>query len=282
MKKSLWGFLLLNIGALMDAAGFYFFLAPNNIAAGGITGLSLVLNHFFPSLPLGLLILILSIILLSIGFLLIGAVFGLKTVYCSIAIPVMIWVLEHLYPLPAPLANDLLIQLIFGVIISGIGLALLFNQNASSGGTDIAARILHKYYHMDMGKGLFAIDFFIVLSAASTFGIEKGLYALLGVILYGFTLDYIISGIDTSQHVTVITRESESVRRFIIDELGRGATIYMAQGAYTRHEREVVVTIVKRRDFIRLRNYIRDLDPQAFISVQTTHRVLGEGFAPLD
>lgn len=282
MKRSLVGFLLLNIGALADAAGFYFFLAPYNIAAGGINGLALVLNQFFPFLPLGLLVLILSIILLTIGFLLIGPSFGIKTVYCSITIPVMIWLLEHIYPLEQPLSNDILLQLVFGVFISGLGLAILFNQNASSGGTDIAARILHKYYHMDMGKGLFVIDFFIVISAAFTFGIEKGLYALLGVILYGFTLDYIIEGFDTSQHVTIITREIEPVRNYILDELGRGATIYVAQGAYRRQEQEVLVTIVKRREFIRLRGYIRSLDPHAFIAVQTTHKVLGEGFSPLD
>lgn len=266
----------------MDAAGFYFFLAPSKIAAGGINGLALVINHYFPALPLGLLVLILSIILLSIGFLLIGASFGVKTIYCSIAIPVMIWLLEHIYPLRGPLTQDLLVQLIFGVFISGIGLAILFNQNASSGGTDIAARILYKYYQMNMGKGLFAIDFFIVLSAAATFGIEKGLYALLGVILYGFTLDYIIEGIDTSQQVTIITRESEQVRQFIVEQLERGATIYQAQGAYAGEERQVLVTIVKRREYIRLRNYIRNLDAHAFITVQTTHQVLGEGFAPLD
>lgn len=266
----------------MDAAGFYFFLSPDNIAAGGINGLALVLNHYLPFLPLGSLVLILSIILLTIGFFLIGTNFGVKTVYCSIIIPIWIWALEKLYPLQKPIAEDLLIQMIFGVIISSIGLAILFNQNASSGGTDIAARILYKYHSLDMGKGLFVIDFFIVISASFTFGVEKGLYALLGVILYSFTIDYIIAGIDTSQHVTIITRESEQVREFIINELGRGVTIYTAQGGYDHQERQVLVSIVKRREYIKLRDYIRVLDPSAFIAVQTTHKVLGEGFAPLD
>ena len=173
MKRVLVSFLLLNVGAFMDAAGFYFFLSPDNIAAGGINGLALVLNHYLPFLPLGALVLILSIILLTTGFVLIGTSFGVKTVYCSIIIPLWIWALEKLYPLKNPLAEDLLIQMIFGVIISSIGLAILFNQNASSGGTDIAARILYKYYSLDMGKGLFVIDFFIVISAAFTFCIEK-------------------------------------------------------------------------------------------------------------
>lgn len=266
----------------MDAAGFYFFLSPDNIAAGGINGLALVLNNYLPFMPLGSIVLILSIILLTIGFLLVGTSFGVKTVYCSIVIPLWIWALERLYPLEHPLAEDLLIQMIFGVIISSIGLAILFNLNASSGGSDIAARILYKYYGLDMGKGLFVQDFFIVIFAAFTFGVEKGLYALLGVILYSFTIDYMIAGLDTNQHVTIITRESEQVRQFIINELGRGVTIYMAQGGFDRQERQVLVSIVKRREYIKLRNYIRGLDPYAFISVQTTHKVLGEGFAPLD
>lgn len=282
MKRTLISFILLNVGAFMDAAGFYFFLSPENIAAGGINGLALVLNHYFPFLPLGSLVLILSVVLLTTGFILIGTSFGVKTVYCSIIIPLWIWALERLYPLSKPLAEDLLIQMIFGVIISSIGLAILFNQNASSGGTDIAGRILYKYYSLDIGKGLFVIDFFIVISAAFTFGIEKGLYALLGVILYSFTIDYIIAGIDTNQHVTIITRETDKVREFIIDELGRGATIYRAQGGYTLQEREILITIVKRREYIKLRDYIRRLDNHAFVSVQTTHKVLGEGFAPLD
>ena len=282
MKRVLVSFLILNVGAFMDAAGFYFFLSPNNIAAGGINGLALVLNHYLPFFPLGALVLILSMVLLTTGFALIGTSFGVKTVYCSIVIPLWIWLLEKIYPMKAPLAEDLLIQMIFGVIISSMGLAILFNQNASSGGTDIAARILYKYYGLDMGKGLFVIDFFIVISAAFTFGIQEGLYSLLGVILYSFTIDYFIEGIDTSQHVTIITRESDQVREFIVNELGRGVTIYQAQGGYTLQERQVLITIVKRREYIKLRDYIRRLDNQAFIAVQTTHKVLGEGFAPLD
>lgn len=279
MQQRFKNFLLLNIGAFMDAAGFYFFLAPNQIAAGGITGLSLVLNTFFPTLSLGLLVLILSVILLVIGFIMIGPVFGVKTVYCSIMIPFMIWGLEKVYPLTAPLTSDTLIQLIFGVFISSTGLAILFYQNSSSGGTDILARILHRYHHLEMGKGLLIIDFFITLLATSAFGIQKGMYALLGVILYGFSIDYVIEGFSVSKLVTIITTNSEAVKRFIVYDLERGATIYTARGAYTEQEWEVVVTIVKRREFIRLRNYIEDLDPRAFITVQNTHEVLGEGFS---
>lgn len=282
MKTKIRNFLLLTLGAFMDAAGFYFFLAPNEIAAGGITGLSLVLNTFFPQLPLGVIVLIFSIILLTIGFLLVGAAFGVKTIYCSILIPLLIWAFEYFIPLNAPLTNDTLIQLFFGVFISGIGLAILFNQNASSGGTDILARILHKFYRIDIGKGLLMIDFLITIFATTVFGLEKGMYALLGVILYGFVIDYAIEGLTISKNVTIITTEPELVKKFIVEELDRGATVYTAKGAFTNEDKEVIVTIVKRLEFIKLRNYIHEIDKTAFISVQDTHEVLGEGFLPID
>lgn len=274
-------FFLLTLGAFMDAAGFYFFLAPNDIAAGGINGLALVINTFFPTIPLGGIILGLSILLLITGFILVGSVFGLKTIYCSIIIPVMIWIMEKTVPLHNPLSNDTLLQLIFGVLISGIGLAILFNRNASSGGTDIAARILHKFSHINMGKSLLIIDFFITIAAAFTFGISKGMYAVLGVILYAFVIDYVIDGLKISRHVSIITVQSELVKRYIVEELQRGATLYSARGAYTDQEREIIVTIVNRREFIRLRSYIHEIDPHAFISIQNAHEVLGEGFSPL-
>ncbi|NLO21953.1 MAG: YitT family protein [Syntrophomonadaceae bacterium] len=282
MTKIFRSFLLLTLGSFLDAAGFYFFMAPNDIAAGGINGLSLIFNTYLPQFPLGSLVLIMSVFFLSLGFILIGAVFGFKTIYCSILIPLIIWGLEYLYPLTAPMGNDTLVQLVFGVLISGTGVALLLNQNASSGGTDIGSRILHKYYHLDLGKGLFIIDFFITIAAAITFGFEKGMYALLGVLLYSLVIDAVIAGFNVSKHVIIITRESKLLKQFIIQDLQRGATIYTAQGAYTGEDREVIMTILGRRQFIQLRDYIKNLDPQAFISVQNTHEVLGEGFRALE
>ncbi len=282
MQKTLRAFLLLTVGSFLDAAGFYFFLAPNQLAAGGINGASLVLSTILPDVPLGLMVLVMSLLLLITGFLLIGSVFGLKTVYCSILIPVFIWVMEHFYPLQAPLANDRLIQLFFGVLISSLGLTILFNQNASTGGSDILARILYKYHHIDMGKGMIIIDFFIVMAAGFVFGFEKGMYSLLGVILYGVIVDNLIEGFNIKKQITIITRQSEAVRTFITRDLARGATIYAARGGFTNQEHEIVVTIVSRGELIKLRNFIRELDPEAFITVQNIHEVLGEGFASMD
>ncbi|MBO8159622.1 YitT family protein [Thermosyntropha sp.] len=281
MGNKIKSFILLNLGALLDACGFYFFLAPNNIAAGGISGLALVINKFLPFLPLGGIILTLSILLLILGFITIGSVYGFKTVYCSITIPVIIWLLEKIYPLSAPLLEDLIIQLFFGVLISSIGLAILFNQNASSGGTDIVARIIYQFYHLDIGKGLLLVDFIITLAATYVFGLQKGLYALLGVILYGFIVDYVVEGITISKQVIVITPKSKEVKNFITVQLGRGATVYKAEGAFTGEEKEVIMTVLKRQEFVKLRDFIKKTDPDAFITVQNIHEVLGEGFKPL-
>jgi uncharacterized membrane-anchored protein YitT (DUF2179 family) len=282
MLKHLRLFFIINLGACMDAAGFYYFLAPNQIAPGGINGLALVIKQYFPSMPLGLLVLIMSLILLLLGTLTIGTVFGTQTVYCSLAIPLMIWVMEHYFPIYNPLSTDVLIQLIFGVLISGTGIAILLNQNASTGGTDVLARILYKYHHIDMGKGLLLIDFFITIAAVNVFGLEKGMYAILGILLYGFIIDYVIEGLNVSNHVTIITTNSTIIKDFIINELGRGATLYMARGAFTATEKEVVVTIMNRREFIRLKNFIKENAPQSFVSVQKIHEVTGEGFSSLE
>lgn len=282
MKSLLKNFFVLTLGSFLDAAGFYFFLAPSDIAAGGINGLALVFNKYLPEIPLGSLVLIMSILLLIIGFITIGSVFGIKTIYCSILIPLLIWLLEYIYPLNSPLGSDTLVQLIIGVFISGTGVAVLLNQNASTGGTDIASRVINKFYHIDLGKGLFMIDFLITLVATATFGIEKGMYALLGVILYGIIIDWFIAGFNVCKYVTIVTVNSDSVRNFIVKDLERGATIYSARGGYSNEAREVVITIVNRREFIRLRDFIKDHDPAAFIFVQNTHEVLGEGFKSIN
>lgn len=278
MKATILDFVLITLGSFMDACGFYFFLAPNEIAAGGISGLSLVLQSFFPQLPLGGLVLAMSVILLITGFILIGSVFGVKTIYCSLAFPLMIWSLEHLYPMSAPLGNDILIQLIFGVVLSGTGLSILYNRNASSGGVDILARILDKYYHIGMGKGVFMLGSVVALLGALAFGLEKAMYALLGVFLYGIVMDNVIAGFNVSKHVTIITRESDAVKKFIVEELHRGATIYTARGAFTNAEQEVIITIVNRREFIQIRDFIKAYDASAFVSIQNINEVLGNGF----
>ncbi len=274
-----WG--MIHLGCFLVAAGITWFLVPNNIAAGGVSGLAMVLNRFLPGFPVGVLMIGMNLVLFIIGFIFIGFEFGAKTIYSSLFVSGAVWVLERFFPVAAPLSDDILVQLIFGTLLGATGMAMVFNQNASTGGTDITAKILNKYLNIDIGKGVLACDFFIVMAAGWVFGIRIGMYAMLGVILNGFLVDSIIVGLRINKYVIVISGFSEEIRRFIVEELESGATIYEGRGAWSGERKEIITTILNRRKFIRLRDFIRAIDPRAFISVNNIHEVLGEGFERL-
>lgn len=278
MKKTK-EFLLLNLGLLLVAIGIYYFLVPNNLAAGGVSGLAMVINQYLPMVPIGLLMLGMNFILFIMAFIVIGKEFAIKTVYSSFALSGMVWLLELIYPMPEPiLTDDLWIQLLFGILISAIGMAIVFNQNGSTGGTDIIAKILNKYFNLPLGKGVLSADFFITLFAAVTFGPKIGMYAILGVLINGLVIDLVIEGFNIVKQLAIITHRTEEVKAFILNDLGRSATVYTAKGAFSGDEKEVITTVVSQKEFIRLKNYVKGIDPRAFITVSNVHEALGEGF----
>jgi uncharacterized membrane-anchored protein YitT (DUF2179 family) len=281
MKKNLMSYFLILLGGLLVAMGTYFFLAPNHIAAGGISGAAIIINSIFPSLPIGGLMMAMEVILFTIGIIIIGPVFGGRTIFCSFSISGMVLLLEKLYPNIKPLGNDVLVQLIFGILICGLGMGIVFNQNASTGGTDIIAKIINKYFRISIGKSLLAADIIITMAATLVFGIDKGLYAILGVIITSTVIDKVIASLNTYKQVAIISSEGEEIKNYIMDELERSATIYYAKGAYNNNEREVITTVVDRRQFLRLKDYIKNIDNRAFITVNEINEVLGEGFAEL-
>lgn len=278
MKKKIREYVLITIGMIMVAVGVYFFLIPSNLATGGVSGLAIIISNFLPNLPVGLLMLILNIILFTIGLLVIGPSFGFKTIYASLGLSGLIWLLQRVTPISSPVTSDLMIQLLFGVGISGLGMAIVFNQNASTGGTDIIAKIINKFFYVDMGKSLLMADFLITLMAGLTFGIQAGMYALLGVVLNGFVIDSFIEGLNISKQVTIISSKGSDIKKFIMHELERGVTIYDAKGAYSGEPKEVLITIMSRSEFIKLKTFIKEIDKEAFITVSDVHEVLGEGF----
>lgn len=278
MNKKVREYILITIGMTMVAAGIYYFLVPNNLAVGGVSGLAIIIGNFIPALPVGLVMLILNVILFIVGFLIIGPSFGFKTIYASLGLSGMIWFFQRFLPISKPITEDLLLVLLFGIGISGIGMAIVFNQNASTGGTDIIAKIINKFFHIDMGKALLMADFLITLLAGLTFGAQAGMYALLGVIINGFVIDSFINGWNISKQVTIISSKGEEIKEFIINRLERGITIYDAKGAYSGQSKEVLITIMSRREFIKLKTFIKDIDSRAFITVSDIHEVLGEGF----
>ncbi|MBU3127777.1 YitT family protein [Clostridium tagluense] len=282
MKKIIKEYILITIGLALVAVGFYFFLVPNNLAVGGVSGLAMIINLYVPALSIGAIMLVLNLILFIIGFIFIGSSFGVKTIYSSLGLSGMIWILEKTCPMSGSITNDLFLELIFGILIGAVGLGMVFNQNASTGGTDIIAKILYKYFHLDIGKALLLSDFLVTILAGIAFGPKIGMYALLGVIINGFTIDAVIAGMNICKKVEVVSSRGEEIKRYIIEELGRGATLYTAKGAYTNEEKEVITTVLGKKEFIKLKIYIKEIDKKAFIITYNVHEILGEGFKDIN
>lgn len=271
-------YMLITIGVILVSLSLELFLAPNNIAAGGVSGIAIIINHFVPSLQIGLLMLIMNIILFIIAFIVIGNKFGGKTIYASLALSGIIWLMDKIGVSKYVITKDLLLATIFGTLISGIGMAIVFNQNASTGGTDILAKILNKFVHLDMGKALLSVDFIVVLFTLASFGAEVGMYALLAVIINGFIIDNVIEGLNSCKQIVVVSGKIDLIGKYIMDELDRGCTILQGRGGYTDKDSSILYTVLSRKQFIKLKTYIKEVDNRAFITVSEAHEVLGEGF----
>ncbi|TFZ39697.1 YitT family protein [Soehngenia longivitae] len=278
MKFNLKRFVYINIGLLIMTVGLYFFLMPSNLAVGGATGLAMILNYLIPSIPMGIILAALNVILFIVAFVAIGKDFGGYTIYSSFAFSAMIAIFEYIIPMKAPFTDDLFINLIFGILISGVGMGIVFNEDASTGGTDIIAKIINKYTGVAMGKSLLISDFLIVIFASFVYGARLGMYALLGIVINSFVIDKIISGFNVKMNMMIISKELDSINDFILNEIGRGTTIYIAMGGYSKEEKRIINTIVSRDEYVRIRDYIRSVDNKAFISVSHITEVEGEGF----
>lgn len=274
-------FLLINLGLLLTAMGIHFFKVPNNFAIGGVSGLAIILRYFFPSANVGPLMLIINVILLLAGFALIGKSFGSKTVYSSITLSAMVELLDRIFPMSHAFTDDMLLELIFAIILPAVGSAIVFNQNASTGGTDIVARVLNKLTSIDIGKALLISDFAITIAAGVVYGIKIGMYSVLGLLLKGFMIDSVIEGINVKKQMVIISEKPEEIKNYIIENLHRGATIYTAHGAFRNEEKHVLTTVLTRRQAIILRQFIRETDKSAFITITNASEIIGKGFRSL-
>lgn len=281
MKKTVLSYLGIILGALFIAVGLYFFWMPSDLAAGGVSGLSIVIKSLIPAVPIGLIIFCLDILMFLIGFIVLGKSFGVKSIVCSLSISFLTVILELIWPNVGVISEDTLIILLFGALFIAIGQAIVFNLDASSGGTDIIAKIINKYFHLNIGVSLMIADLCVVLFATTVFGIEKGLYAALGVLVTSSLIDYIIEGFTIQRYVMIVpsTRENgEIIREYILHTLDRGATVYTAEGAYSKEDKMVLTTVLDRKAFIELKKYVVKTDPKSFVTVQNLHEVVGEGF----
>lgn len=279
-RESIKEFALITIGIFLVAISVVYFFEPNNIAAGGITGLAIVINHYIPFISIGPLVLMMDAILFIVALIVLGAKFGAKTIYSSFLLSTSMWIMQTFIPIN--ITNDLILATIFGTLISAVGMAIVFNANASTGGTDIIAKILNKFFHIEIGKSLLIVDFLVTLLGAVTFGINIGLYGLLAVIINGVVIDNIIAGFKTKSEITIISEKNKEISKFILDDLERGCTFIKGIGGFTGKDTSILYTVLDRNEFIKLKNKIKEIDKNAFITVGEFHEVMGEGFIGID
>ena len=271
-------FLLMSLGTALVSVGVYFFKFPNNFSMGGVSGLAVLLGKLIPQLSPSTFNSIINLLFLLLGFLLLDKGFGFRTVYCSILYAGLVQVFEILWPLSAPLTNQLMLELLFAVILPAIGSAILFNIGASSGGTDIAAMILKKYTGMDVGRALLVSDVAIAAAALVVFDVQAGLCSLLGLALKSVLVDSAIESLNRRKAFFVITSDPVHVCDYVTHTLGRGATVWQAKGAYTDQTHHVVLTVLSRGQAVAMRRHLRQVDPHAFLIVANSSEIFGKGF----
>lgn len=275
--NGLWEYGLITISIFIIVVGVYFFKFPNNFAFGGVTGFAAVISAV-TRWSASQFTFIVNTILLVLGFIFVGKSFGIKTVYASFLISVLMSLFEKVYPLTAPLTNEPLLELMFAIFLPAIGSAVLFNIGASSGGTDIIALIVKKFTSFHIGTVLLMVDVFSVIMAFYVFGPTTGLFSTLGLLAKSLMIDGVIENINLCKCFNIVCDDPDPICNYIIHELNRSATVYEARGAFTNHKKTVVMATLKRTQAIKLRNYIRTVEPTAFILISNSSEIIGKGF----
>ena len=277
MKSKLKNFALLTVSTLIMAVGVYFFKFANNFTFGGITGLAVLIARFSP-LSASDFTFIANMLLLLLGFIILGKKFAIKTAYSSILLSVSLSLLERLCPMDGPLTAQPILDQIFAIVLPAFGSAIRFNIGASSGGTDVIAMILKKYTSVDIGKALLLSDFLITLAGFFVFDIQTGLYSFLGLTMRSTLIDSFIESLNRSKYFNVVCSNPEDICSYIKDKLHRSATIVLAQGAFSGEDKYIVLTVLSPTEAIKLRNFIKATTPDAFLLISNTSEIIGKGF----
>ncbi len=259
---------ILTVAIVIIAAAVYFFMVPSHTSISSVSGLGIVLSNFVP-LPLSAITMIMNVVLLIIGFFTCGKEFGVKTVYTSIALPVFLGIFEKLFPDSGSITGSQELDVLCYILVVSVGLSILFNRNASSGGLDIVAKIMNKYLHIEIGKAMSFSGMCIALSAALVYDKKTVVLSILGTYFNGIVLDHFIFDHNMKRRVCMITEKEEELRNFILNDLHSGATIYESIGAYNMQKRNEIITIVDKSEYQKLMNFINHEDPNAFITVYT-------------
>ena len=271
-KRTIKEFFIITIGTLIVSTAVFFFMLPSHVSVGSGTALAMVISNFIP-LPVSVITLILNIVLLILGFLLIGPEFGAKTIYCSILMPVFLGIYEQIFPDFQSITQDPFLDVLCYIFVVGIGLAILFRRNASSGGLDIVAKLMNKFLRMDLGKAMSLSGMLVALSSALVYDKKTVVISVIGTYLNGLILDHFIFGQNEKKRVCIISKQEELVRDYILYELGSGATIYEATGAYSMEKHNEIITIVDKQEYQKLMQFMSVNDPEAFMTVYSVKDV---------
>ena len=272
-KKQLKEYGMITVATGIVAAAVFFFMIPSTVSVGSISGLAIVISNFVP-LPISAITFVLNVALLIVGFIFIGKEFGGKTVYTSVLLPAYIRLFEVLLPDYASMTQDPFLDMICYIFVVSVGLALLFNANASSGGLDIVAKLLNKFLHMEMGTAMALPGLCVAISSALVYDKKIVILGILGTYLNGIVIDHFIFGFDAKKRVCIISEKEAEIREFIVRELHSGATLYQAIGAYNEIPRREIITIVDKNEYARLMSFIEKTDSNAFITVYAVHKII--------
>lgn len=273
MKKYIWIF----FGSFLISAGLYFFLIQHDIAAGGVSGFSVVLSNIFPVLSVGVTNAVLNVLIMSLGVIILGFDFAKKSIFASLVLSAFIIIFERIFP-DVILTNDKIINIIFGAITMSLGLAIVFYNGSSTGGTDLIASVLNKLTGIPIHISMFLADFVVVISSMIVFGVELGLYAVLTIMIQSIGIDYFIQGFGRKIAILVISDKYEEINKLIISKHKKGVTLLKAEGGYSYDEKKVVMTVTPFRMYPKIREEIINVDKKAFIFTYQVSEVLGEGF----
>ena len=257
-------YLLTTIGVALTAIALEYFFFPCDIAAGGVSGIGLVVNKV-SGLDTSIVVLVLNILLFILAFIVLGKSFGAKSIYATVMLSVFMWIIEKILK-PGILTENMFLASVFGSILLGMGAAIVFHQGASTGGTSIIAAIISKFTPIGIGISVLLTDSFVCLLAISVFGVDKGLFGFFSVILIGLIIDKFIDGFNTCKQV------------FIIKNIDRGCTVLNGNGGYTGSDVKIIYTVLNSNQFIALKKHVKEIDPAAFLTVNDSTEVLGEGF----
>jgi len=268
--KHIKDFLMINLGVAITAAAVYFFMIPSNVTVGSVSALSMVISNFLP-LPVSVITFVINGILMLLSFLLLGREYSVKTVYGSIMLPVFLWIFEMAIPNITSLTGDATLDTLCYILVVGIGLSILFTYNASTGGIETVAKLLNKYFHVDLGQGMSVAGMVVALSSALCFDKKSVVLSVLGTYFGGILLDHFIFGINVKRKVCILSTEFDPILNFILHDLHSGASIYELTGAYDGEKRKEIVTIVDKQEYRALMDFMKKTDPKAFMTVYSVH-----------